>query len=589
MSQIKTITVLLVLFCLSTSALQAQINWWNNNEKQKAFLGVESSRISKEKAALLAYDNVYGQMIDRVVPKSAAEAAGLQPFDYLVGIDQEEMGWTTELTDLLANYKSGDRATVHFYRKDKKQSVKVEFLPREQQIFNGNIFRKNIFSDDEPFLGVSASNDSNNEELGVSVNIIQGSTADEMGLRDGDIIEFINGFAMIDWSDISRAISMLEVGSTITIEYRRAGKTYTESSTIQTRPSRGYSIRNFWNDESEGERPFLGIYSESISEEKAEKLDIDNPYGSSVTSVFRNSAAAQAGLQPFDYIYGIDEYRVGENQDLTDIIRKYKVGESATLHFMRKGKSYSKNITFGSRDEAREPQERSRCEDPFLGVQQSSGAATDKGVRVSIVGKSTAASLGLRDGDIIASINDYPILEWGDIRPAVDMLSVGDPIVIGYFRGGQKRTISGEIGSYCDTYGSGSIWNNNWFSRNEDTEVDLSEVDLAVDRLSNSAIRQLNDDFSLQLGTANNLTVNNFQLSPDDQGAILLLQFELPEKGETLVQIYNESGRQVYTYDLGYFSGEFSDELDLVQNGKGTYYLNIKQGARSLIQSISIR
>lgn len=582
-------TVLLVLFCLSTPVLQAQINWWNSSEEQKAFLGVESGRISKEKAEILGYDNIYGQMIDRVVTNSAAEAAGLQPFDYLIGIDQEEMGWTTELIDLLANYSADDQATIHFYRKGKKQSVKVELIPREQQIFNGNILRKNIFLDDEPFLGVSASNDSNDEALGVSVNIIEGSTADDMGLRDGDVLEYINGYAMIDWSDISRAINMLEVGSKITIQYRRVGKTYTETSAIKTRPSRGYSIRNFWTDESEDERPFLGVYSELISDEKAKKLGIDNPYGSSVTSVFRNSAAAQAGLQPFDYIYGIDEYRVGENQDLTDIIRKYDVGERATLHFIRKGKSYSKNITFGSRSEAREPQERSRCEDTFLGVQQSSGAQTDKGVRVSIVGKSTAASLGLRDGDIIASINDYPTLEWSDIRPAVDMLSVGDPIAIGYFRGGQKRSVSGKIGSYCDTYGSGSIWNNNWFSRDEEPEVDLSDLEFKVDRLSNSAIKQLNDDLSLQLGTANNLTVNNFQLSPDDQGAMLLLQFELPERGETLVQIYNEVGRQVYTYDLGYFSGEFSDELDILQNGKGTYYLNIKQGTRSLIQSISIK
>jgi len=590
MNQIKTITALFVLFCLSAPQAQSQINWWNSGEEEKAFLGVESERISKEKAKLLGYDNIYGQIIDRVVPSTAAEKAGLQPFDYLVGIDQEDMGWTTELTDLLSKYKAGDEATIHFYRKGKKQKAKVQFLPRERPFFNGNILRKSIFSDDEPFLGVSASNEEDEDEPGVRVNIIENSTADEMGLRDGDVILSINDYQMVDWSDISRAINMLEVDASISVRYRRAGQTATQTGQMKTRPSRGYGIRNFWTGDDDDERPFLGVYSESISEDKAEKLGIDNPYGSYVTSVFSNSAAAEAGLKAFDYVYGIDEYRVGENQKLSDIIRKYKVGEKATIHFVRKGKAYSKSITFGSREEAREPGDRSRCEDPFLGVQQRDGASSEKGVRVEIVGKSTAASLGLRNGDVIASINDYPILTWSDIRPAIDMLSVGDPITIGYFRGGQKRSIAGKIGSYCDTYGSGSIWsNNNWFDRETETDINLSEVNIEVNNLNKSEIKSLNDQLSLSLGANNNLTVNNLQVSPNTQSNLLQLQFELPGKGETLVQIFNEAGRQVYTYDLGYFSGEFSDEIDLLRNGSGVYYLSIKQGTNSLSQSLSLK
>ena len=586
-TRMKTAILVLTLFCVSMTT-DAQISWWNTDSgDQKAFLGVESSRLSKSKAEILGYENIYGQIITRVVENSAAEEAGLLPFDYLVGIDDEEMGWTTELTDLLSKYNSGDKATVHFYRKGKKKQVDVEFIPKENDFFNKNVLKKSLFSEKEPFLGVSESRDSNDDELGVAVNIIDGSTADEMGLRDGDIVLAINGYSMVDWSDISRAINMLEVENEIAIAYTRTGKEYTAKSTIKTRPSRGYSISNFWRDDNQSDRAFLGIYSESLSKEKAERLGIDNPYGSYVTSVFGKSAAEEAGLKPLDYIYGIDEYRVGEDQRLTDILRKYEAGEEAVVHFVRKGKNYKFNITFKSRSDASEPRDRPRCEDPFLGVQESSRSKAEKGVRVNVVGKSTAQTLGIKSGDVLTSINGYPVIDWGDIGPAVDMLNVGDAIKITYYRAGQKKEASGKIGSYCDTYGKRNIWSNTWFS--EDEEVDVDDIEVEIKNISSSSIRELNQDLDLDLGTSNDLTINNLNLSQNGNTEVFNLLFELPSNGQTIIQIFNDQGRQVYTYDLGNFSGEFSDQFDLVQNGLGTYYLCVKQDEKSLVKKIEVK
>lgn len=577
---------MLTFFCFSINAT-AQITWWNTSENEKAFLGVEADKISKEKAQILGFENIYGQLIDKIIEKSAAEAASLQPFDYLVGIDNEEMDWTTDLTDLLSKYKAGDKATIHFYRKGKKRQVQVEFLPKESNYFSGNVFKKSIFTEKEPFLGVSESRNSDDDELGVAVNIVEGSTADEMGLRDGDIIQEINGFKMVDWSDISRAINMLEVDDQIKVHYTRVGKAYDASSTIKTRPNRGYSISNFWQDDEQSDRAFLGVYSEDLSKEKADQLGIDNPYGSYVTSVFGNSAAADGGLKPFDYIYGIDEYRVGEDQNLSDILRKYKAGEKAVVHFVRKGKNYQFNITFGKRSEAKEPGNRERCEDPFLGVQESERSQTEKGVRVSVVGKSTAQSLGLRSGDVITSINGYPMIDWSDIGPAVDMMNVGDNIKINYFRAGQKMEASGKIGSYCDTYGQRSNAPNIWTAKVDDA-IKLEEVKIDIHDLPANRIRSINQDLDLELGVSNSLTVNKLLFSPNNRLGLLELQFELPEKGKTMIQIFNNQGRQVYTYDLGYFSGEFSDQVDLLQNGTGTYYLSVQQENKSMVKELRI-
>lgn len=87
-------------------------------------------------------------------------------------------------------------------------------------------------------------------------------------------------------------------------------------------------------DESTG---YLGIHSEHLSKKKAERLGFKNRYGSYVSKVVKNSAAEKAGLQPFDYIYGVEDQRTSDNQDLSDILDDYEPGEEVTLHFIRKG------------------------------------------------------------------------------------------------------------------------------------------------------------------------------------------------------------------------------------------------------------
>lgn len=592
MISITRIAGLVTLLLVALSPVSQAQNWWSSSDDDKAFLGVESNRISKSKAQILNYDNRYGILIDRVVENSGAEEAGLLPFDYVFAIDDEAMDWTTELSDLLSKYDPGDKATIHFYRKGQKKTAQVTFTAPRSNSFSGNLFKKSLFQDEDAFLGVSESRYNDDEELGVTVNVVDGATADQMGLKDGDVILSINGYKMIDWSDISRVMdNVLEVDDKITIKYSREGNQYTKTDVIKSRPKKNYTINNFWNNEarSDNNRAFLGIYSEELSREKAERLGIENRYGSYVTSVFENSAAKNAGLQPFDYIYGIDEYRVGEDQSLSNILRRYDAGEQAEVHFIRQGKDYKYNITFGKRSVAIEPNKRSRCEDPFLGIQQNMRSSGEKGVRVDVVKKSTAASLGMRSGDVIAQINGFPVIDWSDISPAIDMLEVGENIKIDYYRAGQKMMTEGKIGSYCDTYGSGNNWNNMSFFRDDEADVDVEDVTIRVSALSSSAIRDLNDDLDIDLSTDNSLKINSLSIQANGRLDIFDLQFALPNKGKTLIQIFNDQGRQIYTYDLGYFSGDFSDEVDLMQDGTGDYYLQVTQDGKSLTQKITLK
>ena len=349
------------------------------------------------------------------------------------------------------------------------------------------------------------------------------------------------------------------------------------------------------NYREQPEGAFLGVYSDGVSAEKAEKLGSDNPYGSYVTSVIGNTAAEKAGLLPFDYIYGIDEYRTGAEQNLIAILRLYKPNDEATVYFIRQGKKKKIETTFGRRSDAR-PIKRSECEDPFLGVSQT-GKSSLSGVRVNIVENSTAAKIGMPNGAVITHINGYRIYDWTDMSIAIDMLKIGEMITVDYFQEGNNQTASGPIKSYCETKSRTNTlfdWDfdfdfNKRKEKNETyTRRDVAGMQIEVSPIPSSEAAALKTKIKHDLGSKDNLSIEDLTMMAQSESGLFRLQFELPNRGETDIRIYNNSGRAIYEYDLGSFSGKFNDDINLAQNGPGNYYLWIRQGSKTLSRKITL-
>ncbi|MCB0546442.1 MAG: PDZ domain-containing protein [Phaeodactylibacter sp.] len=346
---------------------------------------------------------------------------------------------------------------------------------------------------------------------------------------------------------------------------------------------------------------FLGVYSEQLSEEKALKLGFDNLYGSYVSKVVENSAADRAKVQPLDYIYGIDEYRTGKEQSLIQIIRKYKPNQEATLHLYRKGEKRTLRVTFGPRVEgkARVPD---KCEDPFLGI-TAAGKRDDApdGVTVNIIDNSTARSIGMQDGDHIVAINGNRMLDWQDISTAINALKVGDKITVGFIRNGKRQEKSGLIKSYCETKpGTATTmdikiapqpgeWFDRYFKKGDGQTIiigGIKKTEIAVASLSPDEAAKLNREKGTELKAANNLQAAEFSI--EQSGDTFEMEFTLTTSGKTSVRIYNEAGRLIYLYDLGNFSGDFRDEVNLSQPGTGNFYLEIQQGNKSATKKITL-
>lgn len=115
--------------------------------------------------------------------------------------------------------------------------------------------------------------------------------------------------------------------------------------------------------------------------------------------------------------------------------------------------------------------------------------------------------------------------------------------------------------------------------------VDMSLVQIKVADPVAEDLQSLRER-GAAINNAGNLTVNNLKVTPDINAGFFHVEFDLPQSGATSVRVYNSRGRMLYSYDLGPFSGNFKDEVDLSQNGTGAYYLEIIQDDRSLCRKI---
>jgi S1-C subfamily serine protease len=655
--KMKQVSTLLFFFTLLFSTqILAQ-----SHHSNSAFLGVESDEINTEKARILGLDNPHGIIIEKVVKNSAADRAGLQPFDYLYRINDREFTEDHGLTQALRAQKSGDEVVLYFIRKGNSKSQKVS-LGGQNDRNQGYTSDRN--SGKRAFLGVSHVAYTNS---GVVVNITNNSTAEELGMEDGDILTFINGYRIVDWGDITTALRTISTGDEVVINYISDGQKRRGSGNIGSNPNRhnhygnhndrgeifeekmerfGESMEelgeeieenaeewaekfgdNFGDAISEifeGDRDnnrrlnnnsaFLGINSHRPSAEKARFLNFENRYGSYIENVIENTAAKNAGLQAFDYVYGIDEYRTGENQSLGTILHKYQSDDNAEVLFIRSGKKQRNAIKFIPKSEARFSNI-DECDEAFLGVRNVPNHTRSKGnVAVNPIENSTANLMGILKGDIIKEINGYPVFDWSDVATGVDAMKPGEKIKVSLSRNGEGRVLSGTIKSKRETNGSsrcneGSDNDNEDFNFNFDFDIDendddnvrisrspsdeerrnIDDMEVVVEDLTGADADNMRAKYGVDMPVVSDLQVTQVTLFPNPSMGMFTLKFNLPQNGDTAIRIFNNLGREIYNYELSGFSGEFEDNIDISQNGAGSYFLAITQNGKTMTKKIILQ
>ena len=155
-------------------------------EIRRGLLGVGIQSIDAEMAKALDTNVENGALITNIVPKSAAEDAGLEVGDIIVEVNDKKVADASELRNTIGLHRSGDQVSIKYVRNGKTRSTKALLGEAQEQQLTG--------ADIHPGLsGAAFAAASTTSEDGVEVTEVEpGSPAAQRGLRPGDIITAVN-------------------------------------------------------------------------------------------------------------------------------------------------------------------------------------------------------------------------------------------------------------------------------------------------------------------------------------------------------------------------------------------------------------
>ena len=156
----------------------------------------------------------------------------------------------------------------------------------------------------------------------------------------------------------------------------------------------------------------------------AEALGIDTTRGAVISQVIPDSAADDAGMHEGDVVVAVNDREITDASSLRNTIGLFRADDEIEVSFLRDGQRMSKRI----RIRAIEPPAgqglkiNKRLEGIRLAdIDDQDGPQGQRGVRVvEIVQNSLAWQSGLREGDLIISVNKQPIYSLKDVERAVD-------------------------------------------------------------------------------------------------------------------------------------------------------------------------
>lgn len=171
----------------------------------------------------------------------------------------------------------------------------------------------------------------------------------------------------------------------------------------------------------EVKRGVLGISGTTLDSEVAKAFGVDVAQGALINQVMPDSSAEKAGLKSGDVITKVDGVKIKSFEELASKVGSKGAGKEISLTVIRDGDDMKIKVTLGSADQ---PSMSAEDIHPSLeGATFTNGETKqgDKGIEVSEVEeRSTAAMLGLEQGDVIVAVNRKPISTVSELR---DLLS----------------------------------------------------------------------------------------------------------------------------------------------------------------------
>ena len=180
---------------IATSVMNQILDY---GEVRRGLLGVSISPIDPAAAKALKSTVENGALITEIVPNSAAEKAGLQVDDVIVGVNSKKITDASELRNTIGLMRSGDTVDIEYVRAGKTHHVSATLGEQADMRSEGADMHPGL--DGAEFAAATTTG-----EQGVEVTSVEpGSPAAQRGLRAGDLITAVNRVPIHDLNELAQ-------------------------------------------------------------------------------------------------------------------------------------------------------------------------------------------------------------------------------------------------------------------------------------------------------------------------------------------------------------------------------------------------
>lgn len=187
-------------------------------------------------------------------------------------------------------------------------------------------------------------------------------------------------------------------------------------------------------------RGWLGVSIQTVTEEVAESLGLDDARGILVGEVVPDSPADEAGLEIGDIILKWDGKEVANNRELRREVARTRVGKQAKVEFLRAGELRTATVTVGLLEEPsdeEQPERNRRGDSPYgdrelvegmdlvplndeLRERFRIGEDVQGVIVVRVSRRSAAYRQGMRPGTVIMRVNQREVSTPADVLERID-------------------------------------------------------------------------------------------------------------------------------------------------------------------------
>ncbi len=174
---------------------------------------------------------------------------------------------------------------------------------------------------------------------------------------------------------------------------------------------------------------WLGAYIGNLLQALASDMKLDGMSGAFVSNIFKGSPADKAGIQPGDYVTALDGTPIADANQLLQMVGNLTPGERARFELIREGSPLTLTARIAARDENSEIAKQANRVWPGLYVTDVNDdirktlelPASKDGVVVAAVEQGSASAVaGLRQGDVIESINGRNVKNVADFYSLIN-------------------------------------------------------------------------------------------------------------------------------------------------------------------------